>query len=172
MVAEEDLTENFDVQRPFFTMIKNVNLWVELLLMLATPIPTKANTRTIIEINSINWVDNSSVYDYGQAQKIPTPYEYNDFFLAFMFLRFYFFVLALITFSPVNERLYGKRVCKNANFEPTFGFQIKAAFKIHPVFTFFMMGTIMLMSLSYVTRVFERPYFAFNFPGGNADGTA
>lgn len=94
----------------------------------------------------------------------------NDFFLAFMFLRFYFLVLAFITFSPVNERLYGKRVCKNAGFEPTFGFQIKAAFKTHPIFTFTLMAIILLASLSYVTRVFERPYFAFNFK--NPDGTA
>lgn len=32
-----------------------------------------------------------------------------------------------------------------------------------PIWTFFLMSTILIFCLSYVTRIFERPYFAFNF---------
>ena len=72
-------------------------------------------------MDSINWVDNSDIGD-EQSLTYPTPYLFNDFLLAFMFTRFYFIALACIMFSPVNERLYGKRVCQNAGFEPTFAF--------------------------------------------------
>ena len=80
-----------------------------------------------------------------------------------MFLRFYFFALAVIMWSPVNDRLYGKRVCQNANFEPNFSFQLKSGMRNSPITTFFLMASIMIFSLAYVIRICERPYFAFNF---------
>ena len=78
-------------------------------------------------------------------------------------MRFYFFALAIIMFSPANERLYGKRVCQNAGFKPDFSFQIKAGMKAAPITTFFLMAAVLILSLSYVVRIFERPYFTFNF---------
>ena len=113
-------------------------------------------------METINWVDNSGLHD-AQSFKYETPYLLTDFILAFMFLRFYFFVFAIIMYSPVNDRLYGKRVCQNAGFEPNFTFQIKAGMLAAPIGTFFIMAVIMLFSLSYMIRLFERPYYTFNF---------
>ena len=87
-----------------------------------------------------------------------------------MFLRLYFLALAFIMLSPVNEKLHGKRVCQEAGFQPTFSFQIKAAMKQAPILTFFIMASILILSLSYVTRIFERPYFTFNFDNGDENG--
>lgn len=117
MVKEEDLTENFKTQSNFSWMVKQTNLWLELILMLVVPLPFIKFGGIIIEehivtIDSINWVDNSGAYDTG-SHMYPTPYFLTDFYLAFMFLRFYFFALAMIMYSPVNERLHGKRVCYN-----------------------------------------------------------
>lgn len=66
-----------------------------------------------------------------------------------MFLRFYFFALAVIMFSPANERLYGKRICQEAGFKPDFYFQIKAGMRANPIGTFVLMQGIMIIALSY-----------------------
>ena len=80
-----------------------------------------------------------------------------------MFLRIYFVAQAIIVLSPVNNRLFGKRVCQDAGFEPTFTFQIKAGMHSAPITTFCILSTILILCLSYLIRIFERPYFAFNF---------
>lgn len=69
----------------------------------------------------------------------------------------------MLRFSPVNERLYGKRVCQNAGFEPTFGFQVKAGMRNYAYLTFLIMSMTTITALTYVTRIFERPYYAYNF---------
>ena len=86
-------------------------------------------------MDTINWVDNSGAYP-AQSHVYQTPYLLTDFFLAFMFFRLYFLAQAIIVLSPVNNRLYGKRVCKEANFEPNFSFQIKAGMRSAPIVTF------------------------------------
>ena len=75
----------------------------------------------MLTIPAINWVDNSGAFD-AQSHKYETPYYVFDIFLAGMFVRMYFITLAIIMFSPVNMRLYGKRICQNAGFEPDFSF--------------------------------------------------
>ena len=116
----------------------------------------------MFEIPSINWVDNSGAYP-TQSHKYQTPYYVFDICLAAMFVRAYFFCLAVIMFSPVNERLYGKRVCQNAGFEPVFSFQVKAGMRSSPIFTFALMSVTTILSLAYMIRIFERPYYTFNF---------
>ena len=113
-------------------------------------------------MEAINWIDNSGDND-EQSVEYATPYLLNDFFLAFMFFRFYFFARALLMTSPVNERLYGKRVCQNAGFEAKFSFQLKSVMRDYAFSTFVMMSLILILSLTFVTRIFERPYFSFNF---------
>jgi len=113
-VNEDTLTENFQIQSPFSWIVRQTNFWLELILMLVVPMPSGYTEGTftdkVVYIEAINWIDNGGV-NSAQSFKYNTPYFMTDFFLAFMFLRFYFFTLAVIMFSPVNERLYGKRVC-------------------------------------------------------------
>lgn len=92
-----------------------------------------------------------------------TPYFMTDFFLAFMFFRLYFFTSAAIMFSPVNARLHGKRVCQNAGFEPQLSFQIRAGMRSFPMTTFCIMSFVLIFGLSYMVRIFERPYYEFAF---------
>lgn len=164
MIDEEDLTDNFKISRPGVWMVKQANMWLELLLMMIIPIPVSSGffAQRVVTIEAINWVDNSGEYD-SQSHKYDTPYFMTDFILAIMFLRFYFFALAMIMFSPANERLYGKRICQEAGFRPDFYFQIKAGMKASPIGTFFIMASVLIISLSYVVRIFERPYFTFNW---------
>ena len=162
MVSEEDLTENFDVESPVMAMVKEISMWVELFIMLICPLPIPGMHNKIVIMNSINWVDNSGLYD-AQSHEYPTPYLLNDFVLACMFFRSIFFAKAIMNFAPVNERLYGKRVCKNAGFEPKFGFQLQSVMRDYAIATFLMMSLILIMSMTYVTRIFERPYYTFNF---------
>ena len=106
------MTENFKTERPICWIVKQKLFWIEILLMLIAPMPFNifSDSETVFEIPSINWVDNDGTYA-AQSHKFQTPYYVFDVFLAAMFVRAYFFVLAVIMFSPVNARLYGKRVC-------------------------------------------------------------
>ena len=114
LVNEEDLTENFKLERPSLWMIKQYTFWIEMFIMLIVPIPFNFNGKnfedTVVYMETINWVDNSGAYP-AQSHIYNTPYLLTDFFLAFMFLRLYFLIQAIIVLSPVNDRLYGKRVC-------------------------------------------------------------
>ena len=114
MVNEEDLTENFKVESPSKWMFKQARFWLEIVMMIIVPLPfditTGNNGENVVEIDSINWIDNAGSNNAG-SHKYATPYFISDFCLAFMFLRWYFFAMAIVMYSPVNERLYGKRVC-------------------------------------------------------------
>ena len=138
--------------------------------MLVVPLPIRlsdGNTigNQVVEIDSINWVDNFGAYD-SQSHIYPTPYFVSDFILAFMMLRCHFFAKACIMFSPVNDRLYGKRVCQDAGFEPDFSFQYKASMRSAPISTFALLSFINIIVFSYIIRIFERPYWAFVFNTG------
>ena len=172
MIDEEDLTENFKTERPLAWMFKQSRFWLEILIMLVVPLPFDitpgSDAVNVVEIASINWIDNSDHGYAAQSHKYMTPYMISDFCVAFMFLRWYFFALAVVMFSPVNERLYGKRVCQDANFDPDFSFQIKAGMRKFPIGTFVLLAAILIISLSYVIRIFERPYYAWVFNFNNA----
>mmetsp|Transcript_46512 Transcript_46512/g.61628 ORF Transcript_46512/g.61628 Transcript_46512/m.61628 type:complete len:106 (+) Transcript_46512:429-746(+) len=98
----------------------------------------------------------SRVYD--------TPYLTNDLFLAAMFLRFYFVLQTMVAMAPPNNRLLGKRVCYDHGVEPGFGFQLKTAFREHPYTVFCVSATFFVIALAFLIRIFERPYYQFNFP--------
>ena len=151
---------------PIVWVLKQYSFWLELVIMVVCPLPFKFGGEflheRVVTVGSINWVENGSVNN-AQSVIYDTPYFMTDFYLAFMFLRCYFLALAVIMYSPVNERLYGKRICQNAGFEPSFSFQIKAGMRSAPIATFCLMQAILIVCLSYVIRIFERPYFAFNF---------
>ena len=125
MIDADDLTENFKIESPSIWIMKKSLFWLELVVMLVTPLPFTIGgvmiEEKVVSMTTINWADNSGQFKL-QAHEYETPYLVTDFFLAFMLLRFYFFALAIIMFSPVNERLYGKRVCQEAGFEPNFTF--------------------------------------------------
>lgn len=78
-----------------------------------------------------------------------------------MFLRLYFIIQAVIVLSPVNK-LYAKRICFEAGFEPNFGFQLKAATEMYPYITFCTMTAIAVLSFAEIIRIFERPYYEYS----------
>ena len=114
MVSEDDLTENFKSRSPMWYMLSKKSFWFEMLIMIIIPPPFHYG-HPIVEMDSINWIDNGGEY-VTQSHIYHTPYHTNDFVLAFMFIRFYFLLLAVIMYSPVNDRLWGKRICQDAKF--------------------------------------------------------
>lgn len=93
----------------------NFKFWVEIVIMMIVPLPFCFDggvhaTEKVYYLDSINWADNSGGYP-GASHEYQTPILVSDFYLAFMFFRFIFLALALAQFSPVNDNLYGKRVC-------------------------------------------------------------
>ena len=111
----------------------------------------------------INWVDNSGDYPTG-SHDYKTPYLTNDFFLAAMFMRFFFVLQTLVVLSPPNNKLVGKRVCHEQGIEPGFNFQLKTAFKERPYLLFNITVVFCILALASVMRIFERPYWEHNFP--------
>ena len=49
IVNEEDLTENFKLEKPWCWMLKQYTLWIELFLMLVVPLPFTYNNVTFVE---------------------------------------------------------------------------------------------------------------------------
>ena len=97
--------------------------WAEVFIVLLFPYPVQADSGFLqphFYMQTVNWVDASGAYP-AQSHKYDTPYLTSDVFLALMFLRLYFVIQAVIVLSPVNK-LYAKRICFEAGFEPTFGF--------------------------------------------------
>ena len=74
-------------------MVKQYTMWVEIFIMAICPYPIKTDgvflMTKVVTIPSINWIDNSGLFP-EQSHAYETPYFVSDFFLAFMFLRFYF----------------------------------------------------------------------------------
>lgn len=162
---QKKIHKNFNNQ-VISQMAKNYAFWMEIVLMMVVPLPLKVRTTImkehIITMHSINWVDNSGQHP-AQSHIYATPYHSCDFYLAFMFFRIYFLACGLLQFSPVNKNLYGRRVCHNAGVDHTLSFQIKASFHKNPITTYLVIATTLILSLAYTLRIFERPYYAFNF---------
>ena len=117
-----------------------------------------------ITIQCVNWVDPSNDgYPIG-SHFYPTPYESNDILLALMFLRFYYILQTMIVWSPPNNRLIGKRVCHEQGIPTDFSYQLKTAFKERPYLLFCVTAMFTVLAMAFLIRIFERPYYQFNFP--------
>jgi hypothetical protein len=177
LVDAEDLTENFHIRdSPFFSMLKNGKFWVEVIIMAIIPLPTKADSwcnNAIVSIETTNFIDpnggngqycnddSNDLCGPGGSGINSTYYYASDFIMALMFLKLYFLAQALVMLSPVNEKLYGKRVCSDYNFNPTFTFQLKAVMRENAVTTFAVMALILIVTSAEMLRIFERPYYVF-----------
>ena len=64
MVNEEDLTENFKTSSPLSYMLSKKSFYFEILVMIIIPPPINlGDSLKIVEMESINWVDNGGQYD-------------------------------------------------------------------------------------------------------------
>ena len=154
-------------QNPYSWIFKNYKFWMEIIIMSIVPLPFNGEDTffglTIVKIPSINWFDTGED-DYAEGSHVyMTPYLSNDFFLAFMFLRFYFIMQTIVILSPPNNKLIGKRILHEHQVEASFTFMMKAAFKERPYLLFCVSAGFVTMALASLVRVFERPYYEFNF---------
>ena len=70
----------------------------------------------------------------------------------------------MVALSPPNNRLMGKRVCNELGVRTDFWFQLKTAFRERP-YTFFCISFAFFTAmLAFLIRIFERPYYEYNFP--------
>jgi len=81
-------------ENPFFWIIKRPRFWAEVIIMGIMPYPMNDPDSffglKLIYIKCVNWVD-SSLDGFPPGSHIyETPYHTNDFFLAAMFLRYFF----------------------------------------------------------------------------------
>ena len=70
----------------------------------------------------------------------------------------------MVALSPPNNRLMGKRVCHELGVETDFWFQLKTAFRERPYTVFLTSSAFFTIALAFLIRIFERPYYEFNFP--------
>lgn len=104
---------------PYCWMIKKPVFWIEILIMAILPLPDALFMLKDFDIPVINWIDDKAP---PGSLVLDTPYLTNDFFLAAMFLRFFFVLQTMVTLSPPNNRLMGKRVCHEHGVETDFVF--------------------------------------------------
>ena len=99
-------------ENPFCWMMKQPRFWLEIVIMMLIPLPIQGDffDLKISTMRVVNWFDPSGDFPTG-SHHYHTPYLTNDFFLAAMFLRFYFVLQTMIAMSPPNNRLNGKRIC-------------------------------------------------------------
>lgn len=134
LLDPNELTSNFMIKENIRTYaFTQKQFWIEVLIMIIIPLPLSADSmfnNKIIMIDSPNYIDPANANSQLVAGSsgppgsgiASTPYFVSDFILAYMFLRFHFLLSALIVFAPINEKLQGKRICKNYHFEPSFSF--------------------------------------------------
>ena len=154
-------------ENPFMWMIKRPKFWIEIIIMLIIPMPMNNPDSVfglqVVYMDVVNWVDNSNDgYPVG-SHIYRTPYLTNDFFLAAMFLRFFFVLQTMIVLSPPNNKLVGKRICHEHDIDPSFTFQMKAAFKERPYLLFMISSFMCILAMASLIRVFEHPYWQHNF---------
>ena len=154
-------------ENPFLWMIKKPLFWVEIIIMCIIPFPMETPGsffgHKVVYIPCVNWMDNGLLNHAQGAYIYNTPYLTNDFFLAAMFLRFLFVLQTLVFLSPPNNQLIGKRICHEQGIEPSFSFQLKMAFKERPITLFSISALFNIMAFASLIRIFERPYWSFNF---------
>lgn len=93
-----------------------------------------------------------------KSSYIEVRYMLGDFLFAFMLLRFYFIVRALLNLNLYAE-LTSKRICGLHHVEPGTAFSLKALFQERPGITVFLTAVISIMWLAYLLRLFERIAF-------------
>ena len=78
-------------ENPFCWMMKQPRFWLEIVIMMLIPLPVQGDffDLKVSTMKVTNWFDPSGDYPTGSHQ-YSTPYLTNDFFLAAMFLRFFF----------------------------------------------------------------------------------
>ena len=107
-LLDDDAMNSEHVKRgnPFVWMMRKPLFWAEILIMCVFPFPmTRSDSifgSKVVYMECINWMDSSSEYPAG-SHKYETPYFTNDFFLAGMFLRFFYVLQTLVVVSPPNN---------------------------------------------------------------------
>jgi hypothetical protein len=141
-------------------ILKSWSFWAEILLMAFTPMPFM---RFLVYIDTTNWIDPSGEYPAG-SHYYKTPYLFEDFAVAMMFCRLYFVMKGVIVILPPNNTLYNKRVAHESEFADSVSFQIKGAYRAAPYLITLVIAGSSILVLSYLLRIFERPYWQFCFP--------
>lgn len=162
-MQEEAATENFLLTAGNFTSVmKDPRFWIEVVLLLLIPYPAnlaKKGTVATFTTNAINWVDNSGSFD-GHTHEYVVTYMQSDIWTCLTFLRIYFIFEAIFIMLP-QSMMSSERMCKEAGFEATFSFKLKAFYKEFPQLFFFTIGLTAVLTFGFIVRVWERPYFEF-----------
>lgn len=82
----------------------------------------------------------------------------SDFLLAFMFMRIGLLIRSIFNYTMYTD-LYAKRLCESYRFTANIRFTFKCFIIRNPVATVFCTLSTSILVLSYILRIFERPYY-------------
>jgi len=102
-------------------------------------------------MNCLEWTDEA------HNRYIEVLYYIDDLMLALMLARIYFVVYSYTTFS-IHASLDALRTSAKYGFEPDISFYTRAAMLRRPYLTFTLLAAVVLCSLAFILRIFERPY--------------
>jgi hypothetical protein len=93
-----------------------------------------------------------------EAKDVICTYIYSELIIVIMLLRLYFVFRALFNYSIFNDA-YSKKLCNQYGFYPTYDFTFRCYMAQDSLGTVFLMFAGSVMVLSYIIRIFERPFF-------------
>jgi hypothetical protein len=93
-----------------------------------------------------------------EAKDVVCTYIYSELIIVIMLLRLYFVFRALFNYSIFNDA-YSKKLCNQYGFYPTYDFTFRCYMAQDSLGTVFLMFAGSVMVLSYIIRIFERPFF-------------
>lgn len=114
----------------------------------------------ILAVHPLPYIEheyNVQMLDMAVTKKnyINVRYMLGDFLFAWMLLRFYFVVRALMNLNLFSE-LSSKRICGKYQVKAGTAFCLKALISERPGSTVFLLTVISILWLSYLLRIFER----------------
>jgi len=119
----------------------------EILMLIVCPIPYFDR---VICINPIN-AD-------ARNETVAVYYLTSDFILAFMWIRIYFLIRAVINYSDFTD-IYAKKLCISYGFTANVRYTFKCLLLTHPGRTINSLSLISVLILAYMVRIFELPYY-------------
>ena len=128
---------------------------MQFFLLLIFPWPGTSSIQFVIRCRNTS-TDTSEFVD--------VVYTLADFLLAAMFVRVYFVIYALANGSHYFN-LYGRRKCHENGFEPGPTFILRVHMYNHPLKTILVILVWVILSVAYILRLFERPYYTALFYG-------
>lgn len=138
---KEVTAEQHDVFKPHHVKLFNLHFLLEILIMIANPIPF------------------FDVYIHHKAKSgIHVHYFFSEIMLSIMALRLLLGVRSYFNYSVYTDN-YTKKLCQQYGFDSNIEFAIKACLINKPVHTICLLFATSIIVEAYILRIYEMQYF-------------